>query len=512
MVHRIGIVGAGFAGLTAARYLKEFGFEVLVFEKEPEVGGVWASTRRYPGLTTQNVRDAYALSDHPYPADYPEWPTQRQVQRYIDSYVDAKGLRQDLRLGADVLSATQDDGGSWTVSSAELDSGERDGERFDHLVVCNGIFSEPFVPDFPGAESFREAGGRICHTTELHEASEAAGRDVVVVGFGKSACDVANAIAPVARSTTMVARRLIWKMPKKLLERLNYKYLFLTRMGEALFPYIERHGLEAFLHGPGRPVRDSMLGGVEAVIARQQHLEELDLHPHTPLETIARSTVSLASDGFFEKVASGRLAVERDTTIASMEPGLVRLSSGRELPAEIVVCGTGFHQRVPFFDGQLTRRLTDERGNFRLYRQILPLEVSNLTFNGYNSSFLSQLNAEVGALWIAALLTGRLALPPREEMERQITERLRWMEDRTEGRHSRGTNIIPFSMHNIDELLADMGLHGGPRLGLKEWLLPIDPSDYAGLAEQLARRPVHAAPAGSAASAATAHGKAGAAR
>jgi cation diffusion facilitator CzcD-associated flavoprotein CzcO len=57
------IVGAGFAGLSAAKILKSFGHQVTVFEKEADVGGVWSQSRRYPGLTTQNVRSTYAFSD-----------------------------------------------------------------------------------------------------------------------------------------------------------------------------------------------------------------------------------------------------------------------------------------------------------------------------------------------------------------------------------------------------------------------------------------------------------------
>lgn len=62
MIRSVGIIGAGFAGLSTAKVLRAFGFDVTVFEKEPDVGGVWAASRRYPGLTTQNPRTTYALS------------------------------------------------------------------------------------------------------------------------------------------------------------------------------------------------------------------------------------------------------------------------------------------------------------------------------------------------------------------------------------------------------------------------------------------------------------------
>ena len=79
----IGIIGGGFAGLSSAKIFKTFGHSVTLFEKEGDVGGVWSASRRYPGLTTQNVRSTYALSDFPYPKGYPEWPSGEQVQKYL---------------------------------------------------------------------------------------------------------------------------------------------------------------------------------------------------------------------------------------------------------------------------------------------------------------------------------------------------------------------------------------------------------------------------------------------
>ncbi len=487
-VRRIGIVGAGFAGLSTAKVLKALGFEVCVFDKEPDVGGVWAASRRYPGLTTQNVRSTYALSDHPMPADWPEWPSGEQVQRYMQSYVDRFGLAPDLRLSTAVESAVLDEAaGVWTLTTRPT-GGAVAVHRFDYLVVCNGIFSEPDIPAFDGHDAFVAAGGRVCHTSQFNDVEAARGKHLVVVGYGKSSCDVANAAADVASSTTVLARQLIWKIPKKFMNVLNYKFLLLTRMGEALFKYIDLKGFEKFLHGPGKPVRDSMLGSVESVVARQLKLRQLGLHPGNALETIARSTVSLVTDGFYEKIAAGRLAVRKGATIARLAPGQALLSTGETLPADLVVCGTGWRQRVPFLGDALMRRVTDAGGNFRLYRSILPVGVPRLAFNGYNSSFFSQLNCEIGALWIGDLLRGGLTLPPDGVRNAWIDRRLAWMEERTDGKHSKGTNIIPFSVHNIDELLGDMGLQLGPVTRFKQWLMPIDPGDYRVVTRRLLQR------------------------
>lgn len=486
MGKNIGIIGAGFAGLVSAKVLKEFGHDVTVFEKDSEVGGVWTTSRRYPGLSTQNVRSTYALSDFSYPKGYPEWPSGEQVQVYMANYVKHFGFGKNILLNTTVTKTSQASDGSWTVSTT---SGNNSKDyNFDFLIIANGIFCDPFVPEFKGEDSFKAAGGKIMHTVDFHNLSDVKGKNVVVVGFGKSSCDVANATVGTSASTTIVARKLIWKVPKKFKNVLNYKMLLLTRMGEALFPYIELKGMEAFMHGKGKAVSKGMLGSVQGVIESQFKLKKLNLHPNNGLETIVRSTVSLASDGFFDKVEAGSLKVERDTEIVSMSAGKVKLANGKELSADYVICGTGFHQRIPFMDDKLVSQITDDRGNFRLYRQMLPLNLKNLAFNGYNSSFFSQLNAEIGALWIAAYLANGFTLPSKTEQLAHIDKRLAWMEKRTEFKHSKGTNIIPFSIHNVDELLDDMQLSVGKFVRFNEWLLPINPKNYAKLYKKLHKR------------------------
>lgn len=488
---KIAIIGAGFAGLTTARHLRDFGHDVTVFEKVHDVGGVWSTTRLYPGVSTQNGKDTYCLSDYPMPKHYPEWPTGQQVQAYLNDYADHFGLKPLIRLSTPVTHAAQGPDGRWTVTYQPEGAAEQ-SETFDFLTICNGIFSAPAVPEFAGADAFKASGGTICHSSEFLNLDDARGKHVVVIGYGKSSCDVAVGLVDAAASMTVVARELIWKMPKKLAGVLNYKYLFLTRMGEGLFPYIRLQGVEKFLHGAGRPVRNSMLGSVQSVITRQLKLKKLGALPRGSFERIARSTVSLVTDGFFDLVAKGRIAIKRDTAIAQLlvEGGrrYALLKTGEKIPADIIICGTGWRQEVPFLGADLQARIMDTRGNFRLYRCILPTGVRNLAFNGYNSSFFSPLSAEMGALWIAAYLGGALSLPSEREQFEATDRRLRWMEDRTEGKHARGTNIIPFSMHQIDELLADMDLSIGPVQRFMEWQMPVKPGAYARVAKELHKR------------------------
>jgi len=489
---KIAIIGAGFAGLASAKVLSQFGHEVTVFEKTPDVGGVWSATRRYPGLRTQNNKGTYCYTDFPMPASYPEWPSGEQVQQYLEDYARHFDLNGSIRLNTEVLSAEPKGDEGWRLRLRDVNTGGTMEHEADSLVVANGIFSKPFIPPYEGREAFEAAGGRLCATSDFHDVEEARGKHVLVVGYGKSSCDVAAAVGEVAMSTKVIARELLWKMPRKILNVLNYKYLMLTRMGEGLFPYIEQRGFERFLHGPGKGVRDGMIKSLQSVATRQLKLDKLGLVPEGTFDRIARSTVSLATDTLYRQVEQGRSEVARDCEIIRLgqEGGrpVADLSDGRRVPADIVICGTGFQQVVPFFSDALQQRLTDDEGNFMLYRQIHPLEVPNLFFCGYNSSFYSPLSAEVAALWIAAYLMGDIRLPALEERRAHVRKRLRWMQERTEGKHARGTNIIPFSMHNIDEMLNEMGLNVSAATRFKQWLLPSNAKDYRSVTRGLLKR------------------------
>ena len=487
---RVGIVGAGVAGLATAKTLLQAGHEVVVFDKTPDVGGVWSETRRYPGVTTQSARDTYGLSDFPMPRDYPEWPTGVQVQAWLAAYARNFDLDRHLRLDTEVVRASAGDAG-WTLQLRDVRDGARGTETVDRLVVANGVFCEPNVPQFPGADEFRAAGGRLLAATEVHDAAEAEDKHVVVVGYGKSACDVTVELSSVAASTDVIARQLLWKVPRKIAARINFKFLLLTRLGEALFRYARLRGMEKFLHGPGNGLRRRMLNSLGTASVRQFRLKQLGLVPRGAMEDIVKGAIGLASEGFFEGVETGRIVVHRDATIArlSAEDGLpyAELADGTRLRADLVVCATGFQQGVPFLDPDVQDRLFDDRSNFLLYRQILPPEVSGLYFNGYNSSFFSPLNAEMAAVWIAAHLAGAVTVPPAPQMRQAVADQLAFMDEATNRHHCRGTKIIPFSMKNVDEVLDDLGLNISARTRAAHWLNVVNPSAYRGVTPALLR-------------------------
>lgn len=145
------------------------------------------------------------------PDEYPAWPSGQQVQAYAESFVTKFNLKDRIHLSEAVVSAIQDpaNDNSWTVTTCEtspedgtvLPNGKERTYTFDVLLVCNGTFSDCFIPNYKGIDEFRKAGGTVCHTSEFLNLEDARGKDIIVVGYGKSACDSAVALSRVANTT-----------------------------------------------------------------------------------------------------------------------------------------------------------------------------------------------------------------------------------------------------------------------------------------------------------------------
>ena len=101
---RVCVLGAGIAGLVTAKVLRDDGFEVSVFEKKPNIGGVWAPSRTYPELRTNTPREMYEFSDFPYPKTADDFPNAAQVRDYLESYVDHFKFRKLTHLSTEVVS------------------------------------------------------------------------------------------------------------------------------------------------------------------------------------------------------------------------------------------------------------------------------------------------------------------------------------------------------------------------------------------------------------------------
>ncbi|MFI0943469.1 NAD(P)-binding domain-containing protein [Streptomyces sp. NPDC021020] len=192
----VAVVGAGQAGLSAGYFLRRSGLEpgsgFVMLDHSPGAGGAWQY--RWPSLTYGKAHRVHELPGMPLGDADPERPSAEVVAEYFAAYEGAFDL--PVHRPVDVT-AVRDGGPRLLV---ETDAGTWAARA---LVNATGTWDRPFVPYYPGQETFL---GRQLHTAGYRGAAEFAGRHVVVVGGGTSAVQLLIELAEVAR-TTWVTRR-----------------------------------------------------------------------------------------------------------------------------------------------------------------------------------------------------------------------------------------------------------------------------------------------------------------
>lgn len=234
----VAVIGAGAAGLVAARQLKRVGLSPVVFEAEAVLGGTWVYTddvesdpvsvdpdrRRvhtsmYANLHTNLPRDLMAFREFPFDGrgggddSWPRFPTHDQVLTYLCRYATHFELESHIRYRTTVEAVLpvdssgdawsgEDEPAAWLVRSRRGDS-EVAEEVFDAVAVCNGHFSIPNVPDLEGATTF---GGARLHSHNYRRPEAFGGQKVALLGARASGVDIAIEVAEHARETFICAR------------------------------------------------------------------------------------------------------------------------------------------------------------------------------------------------------------------------------------------------------------------------------------------------------------------
>lgn len=471
---RVVVVGAGIAGLVTAKVLRDDGFDVTVLEKEPAFGGVWIESRTYPGLRTNNSRHTYAFSDHPYDRSADLFPTAEQVRGYLASYVARFELAPLITLSTEVDRVSRS-GDGFEVAVRGPDGPT--SMRCDFVVICAGTFSEPQVPEIPGAERF---AGTVMHSSQATDPALVVGKRVVVVGAGKSALDCAAWAAESARSCTLVFRAPHWMSPRVLPGGIPNDRLVIGRLPELIFRYHHLSRVEQFLHGPGRIVT-RLSWWVTSVLFRTLLRMPAVMVPAQQLPS-GLENVGVAPE-FYALARKGRLDLRRDVITAFDSSDKLQLASGAQIAADVVIFATGWRQTLPFLAPELASAAMQD-GRFQLYRNILPPTEPRLGFVGYASSIACQLTSEISAHWLAQTFRGEHALPTVEDMKAEIQRVHAWLAVMLPAR-PQGYFIGPCVAHHIDDLLTDMGLPTRrTRNVLTEYLSSFTPARYCDVAEQ----------------------------
>jgi cation diffusion facilitator CzcD-associated flavoprotein CzcO len=238
----IAIVGAGPSGVAAAKYLlAEKAFDrIVLYEQRSRSGGIWNYTANhtdedlftipqtdprgknqdptwtqqtngsnqeqkdtsfvspmYENLETNIPRGLMGFQDLNWPEDSQLFPTHRTVLQYIEDY--GKDIQHLVHYRIQVVNAeptSRAHDSSWHVRVRQLDTGKEIEEEFDALIVANGHFIVPFVPDIEGIREWNaQYPDRLSHSKYYRKPANYQGKKVIVIGNSASGADISAQVA-----------------------------------------------------------------------------------------------------------------------------------------------------------------------------------------------------------------------------------------------------------------------------------------------------------------------------
>ncbi|KZF23213.1 thiol-specific monooxygenase [Xylona heveae TC161] len=244
-VDRVAVIGAGPGGLAAAKYLlaeQKFS-EIAIFEQRGNVGGVWNYTQNntldgnftiprtqpsatvekptweddeaifvspvYDYLETNIPNNLMNYSDLPFPKGSSLFPKHAVVKKYLETY--AEELKPYLHLSTQVLDVRRvcsSSKGIWTVKTLNLKTQTESIAEFDAVVVANGHYSDPFIPDISGIKEWNDSHpGVISHSKYFRKPYEFEGKKVIVVGNSASGIDLSAQISQFCQKPILISEK-----------------------------------------------------------------------------------------------------------------------------------------------------------------------------------------------------------------------------------------------------------------------------------------------------------------
>lgn len=385
------IVGAGSSGVAAAKALQERGVPIEGFEIGSDIGGMWryendnGLSSAYRSLHIDTSRDNLGYPDHPIPRHYPDFLAHHEVLEWLESYAQRFQLRRHFRFRCRVERVARDDDGAWRVTLADGES-----RRYRAVVVANGHLWDPRRAEFPG----RFEGQRI-HSHHYRSAEPFAGRNVLVVGIGNSAVDIAVDVCKSARRTWLSTRRSAWVMPK---------YIMGVPIDRWSAFFARR------LHLP-TPVTRTLVRWLAFLAVGDQRRFGVP----RPAHPIWREHATLSQE-LLPYCGHGWIRIKPD--VQALQGDRVAFVDGTVEPIDTIIEATGYRTRFPFLDPAL---FSVDDTIPRLYRRIAAPELPGLFFLGLVQPVGPTIPlVEVQSRWLAAVLAGVVALPDAAAMDAEI--------------------------------------------------------------------------------------------
>lgn len=408
----VAVIGAGTAGVCAAKYLLQGGQRVTVYESGSHIGGLWqydndnGRSQAYQHLRIITPRRKTRFADFDFSPETSRFPSHAEMQQYLSDYCDHFGVTPHIRFRSDVIAVEQvgeagptGQGGPadgrparWRVTDDAPDGTTRTAE-YDHVVIATGHLHEPRHSEF-----LQGFGGTYLHSNSYRNPEPFVGKRVCVVGTGNSGVDIASDVCTVARRTVLVARSGVTIQPK-------------TVFG---LPYVD---IGLTLRKRWIPLR--LRGIVMRTLTYLAHGDQTRLGFTKP-EGAQHTT---ASESLVGHIDFGRVEVKPG--IKSISGTSVMFEDGSEEEFDILAAATGYKVHLPFLDPSV---FTVHGDRVDLYLQMFPVDRPGLYFVGMLTPLVPySVACEEQSKTIAQVVDGTVRLPGSEVMAADIRRVQEWV-------------------------------------------------------------------------------------
>ena len=390
-----GVIGAGAGGLCAARHLRESGLGVTILEMGSRIGGLWAydndSGRRpaYKSLRINSENKVSSYNDFPFPEGTQLYPDTEEMEAYFQAYADKFGLNDLIRFNSKV-DAIEHVANDYLV---KLQDGKE--LRFDGLVVASGHQCSPRHPE--EVEGFT---GDYVHVREYRVPDRYKDKRVLVIGPGNSGVDIAADICTVTDKTFLAARSPVLIMPRMMFGVPQSRILM--KLERRWLPWRIRIWLRT-------------------MITRVFHgrMEQSGFRtPKTRTHPISHPTL-------ISHIAWSRIKAKPG--LESIEGQIVKFVDGTEETVDAIIAATGYETDLPF----LPEDSSPIRGtHMHLYHRVVHVDMEDLYFIGFfDATGGSNIRMMVDqSQYAAAMASGKIARPSRDQMETAIEADLAFQE------------------------------------------------------------------------------------
>jgi cation diffusion facilitator CzcD-associated flavoprotein CzcO len=418
------IMGAGLSGIDAGHHLQKLcpTKSYIILEQRERIGGTW-DLFRYPGIRSDSDMLTMGYSFRPWTSPKAISPG-ADIREYVEATAREEGIDRHIRFRHRIERASwSSQTAKWTVDAVRTLPG---GRSEAVMLTCNFLFScagyyrysSGYLPDFPDAGRFR---GRLVHPQAWPEDLDYTGKRVLIIGSGATAVTLLPAMAETAGHVTMLQRS-----PTYIISLPGHDAIanFLRRILPSVWAYrisrLKNVGFMIYLYQLARRFPNFLKTALIRKV-REELGPDYDVETHfTPRYNPWEQRLCLVPDSdMFQAIRAGRASVVTGGIDAFTEKG-IRLKSGQELEADIVITATGLVMQT--FGGAelwVDGRKVDP-GRKLAYKGVMMSDVPNMAsvFGYINASWT--LKADLICSYVCRLLKAM----DRKDM-RQVTPRPR---------------------------------------------------------------------------------------